>query len=53
MHKFRLEKTLQKLSSVHSAFHNYFNFERHMTKGDNFKAQRDIALAEWRKFCEA
>ncbi len=53
MYKFRLEETLQKFTSVHSAFHNHFNFERHIAKRDNFKAQRDAALAEWRKLCVA
>jgi len=53
MYKFRLEEKLQKFTSVHSAFHNHFNFDRHITKRDNFKAQRDAALAEWRKLCAA
>ena len=39
-------KSLQKFSSVHAAFHNHFNKERHLTHRESFKAQRSAALAE-------
>jgi len=38
----------QKFSSVHAAFHNHFNQERHSTSRETYKAQRSAALAEWK-----
>jgi len=49
MLKFRLRQTLQKFSSIHSSVYNHFNQERHLTSRDNFKLQRNDALAEWRQ----
>ena len=48
MLRFRRMKTLQKFSSVHAAFHNLFNQDRHLISRDRYKAQRSAALAEWR-----
>jgi putative transposase len=48
MLKFRSMKTLQKFASVHAAFHNHFNQERHLTSRETYKANRAAALDEWR-----
>ena len=47
MLRFRRMKTLQKFSSVHAAFHNHFNQDRHLISRDDYKARRSAALAEW------
>jgi len=48
MLRFRQMKTLQKFSSVHAAFHNHFNQDRHLINRETYKAQRSAALAEWK-----
>ena len=48
MLRFRRMKTLQKFSSVHAAFHNPFNQDRHLISRETDKAQRSTALAEWK-----
>ena len=48
MLRFRQMKTLQKFSSVHTAFHNHFNQDRHLISRETYKAQRSAALAEWK-----
>ena len=48
MLRFRRMKTLQKFSSVHAAFHNHFNKDRHLVSREQYKAQRSAALAEWK-----
>jgi putative transposase len=48
MLRFRQMRTLQKFSSVHAAFHNHFNQDRHLISRDDFKARRSAALAEWK-----
>jgi putative transposase len=48
MLRFRQMKTLQKFSSVHAAFHNHLNQDRHLISRDDYKARRSAALAEWR-----
>jgi len=48
MLRFRQMKTLQKFSSVHAAFHNHFNQDRHLINRDDFKARRSAAFAEWK-----
>lgn len=53
MARFRLERSLQKFSSVHSALSNHFKHQRHLTKRDQYKLQRQAALAEWRQLCAA
>ena len=46
--QFRRMKTLQKFSSVHAAFHNHFNQDRHLISRHDYKARRSAAQAEWR-----
>jgi len=46
--RFRQMKTLQKFNSVHAAFHNHFNQDRHLISRGTYKAQRSAALAEWK-----
>ena len=48
MLRFRQMKTLQKFCSVHAAFHNHFNQDRHLISRETYKAQRSAALAEWK-----
>lgn len=48
MLSFRQMKTLQKFSSVHAAFHNHFNQDRHLIVRDDFKTRRLAAFAEWK-----
>jgi putative transposase len=48
MLRFRRMKTLQKFASVHGTFHNHFNQERHLTDRQTFKANRSVAMAEWK-----
>jgi putative transposase len=48
MLRLRQMKTLQKFSSVHAAFHNHFNQDRHLISRDDFKARRSAAFAEWK-----
>lgn len=50
---FRLMRSLQKFTSIHSSISNHFNKERHLNSRDTFKVQRDAALAEWRQLCAA
>jgi len=47
MLRFRQMWTLQKFSSVHAAFHNHFNQDRHLISRDDFKDRRLAAFAEW------
>jgi len=49
MSEFRDVKTLQKFASVHASIHNHFNFDRQLTRRDDFKQNRSAALAEWRQ----
>jgi putative transposase len=48
MLRFRRRRTLQKFVSVHASVFNHFNAERHLYSRQNFKTNRDAALAEWR-----
>lgn len=48
MQCFRQMKTLQKFSSIHAAFHNHINRDRHLISRDHFKALRSAALVEWK-----
>ncbi len=47
MLRFQKMKTVQKFSSVHAAFHNHFNQDRHLISTEQYKARRSAALAEW------
>ena len=49
MPRFRRMKTLQQFASTHSAFHNYFNQERHLVSREIYRERRLAALAEWRQ----
>lgn len=53
MSRFRLERSLQKFTAVHSSVCNYFNFQRHLISRDKFKVQRNAALVEWQQLCAA
>jgi putative transposase len=53
MLRFRRMETLQKFVAVHASVHNHFNTERHLYSRQNFKANRDAVLAEWRGLCAA
>ena len=48
MLKLRSMKTLQKFSSLHGAFHNRFNQDRHLISRHDYKVRRAAAQAEWR-----
>jgi len=48
MIKFRSLKTLQKFSSVHAAFRNHFNQDRHLISRHDYKVRRSAAQAVWR-----
>jgi putative transposase len=49
MLKFRAAKSLQRFVSIHSSVHNHFNMERHFTSRQQFKLNREAALANWRQ----
>ena len=49
MLRFRRTKTLQKFCSVHAAFHNHFNQERHLISRNDYKIRRSVAMAQWNK----
>jgi putative transposase len=49
MLRFRQMRSLQIFAAVHSSVHNHFNLERHLYSCENFKTNRDAALAEWRQ----
>jgi putative transposase len=53
MARFRLERSQQKFTAVHSSVCNHFNFQRHLISRDEFKVQRDAALVEWQQLCAA
>ena len=53
MSRFRLERSLQKFTAVHSSVYNHFNFQRHLISRDEFKVQRDATLVEWQQLCAA
>jgi putative transposase len=47
MHRSRRMSSLQKFTSVHAAFHNHFNLERHLVDRATYKIRRSAAMAEW------
>jgi putative transposase len=53
MSRFRLKRSLQKFSSIHSAIFNHFNFQRHLVSRDELKIQLEAALIEWQQLCAA
>ena len=48
MVKFRQMKTLQTFSSVHAAFHNRFNPDRHLISQDDDRDRSSAALSDWK-----
>ena len=46
--RFRSMKSLQKVTASHGQIYNHFNQDRHLSKRNNFKANRAAALDEWR-----
>jgi len=53
MQRFRRMRSLQKFVALHSSVYNLFNHERHLTKRNDFKDQRQAALSEWQQLCAA
>ncbi|MDW4551724.1 IS6 family transposase [Defluviimonas sp. D31] len=49
MQRFRRMRSLQMFAAVHASVFNHFNSERSFYSRDNFKLNRDVALAEWRQ----
>jgi len=49
MLRFRLMRTLQKFTAVHSSVYSHFNQERSLYSRSNFKLNRTAVLAEWRQ----
>ncbi|MBW0159525.1 IS6 family transposase [Sedimentimonas flavescens] len=49
MQRFRRIRSLQMFAAVHASVFNHFNSERSFYSRDNFKLNRDVALAEWRQ----
>ncbi len=49
MFRFRRMQSLQKFATVHSSVYNHFNQTRHLCSRDNFKLNREAALAQWRQ----
>jgi len=49
MQRFRQTRSLHKFVAIHSSLHNPFTQERHLYSRKNFKANRAVALAEWRQ----
>ena len=44
MQRFRLARSLQKFTAIHSSVCNHFNFQRHLISRGEFKVQRNAAL---------
>ena len=53
MQKFRIARSLQKFTAIHSSVCNHFNFQRHLISRDEFKVKRDAALVEWQQLYAA
>lgn len=49
MQRFRSMRSLQKFVTVHASVYNHFNQERALYSRNNFKLNRNAALAEWRR----
>jgi len=49
MLRFRRMKTLQLFAAVHASVSNHFNQDRSLSRRQHFKANRTVALAEWRQ----
>ena len=53
MQSFRTTRSLQKFTAIHSSVCNHFNFQKHVISRDEFKIQRNAALAGWQQLCAA
>ena len=53
MSRFRRMSNLQKFASTHASLHNNFNLDRHISRRQTFKSQRDTALLQWRELIVA
>ena len=53
MSRFRLERSLQKFTSIHSSVTNHFNLQRHLITRDDYKTKRKAALIEWQQLYAA
>jgi putative transposase len=53
MLRFRRMRSLQKFASLHASVTNHFNTDRSFSSRPLFKANRAVALAEWRGLCMA
>ena len=51
VNKFRLMRTLQKFTSIQSAFLNHFNHQRHLETRETFKNLRQNSLDIWQDIC--
>ncbi len=51
MNKFRLMRSLQKFTTIHSSFLNHFNHQRHLENRKNFKNLRQNSVEQWRGIC--
>ena len=49
MARLRSMGSLQKFTSIQSAFHNHFQHQRHLETRPRFKTLRDQALQDWRE----
>lgn len=49
MLRFWQMRSLQKFAAIHSSVYNHFNQERSLYSRNNFKVNREVALAEWRQ----
>jgi putative transposase len=53
MSRFKLKRSLQEFSSIHSAIFNHFNVQTHLVSRSEFKIQREASLIEWQQHCAA
>ena len=53
MFRFRLERSLQKFTAVHSSVCNHLNFQRHLISRDEITIHRNAALVGWHQLWAA
>ena len=51
MNKFRLMRSLQKFTAIHSSFLNHFNHQRHLENRQTFKNLRQNSVDSWKEIC--
>lgn len=51
--RFRLARSLQKFTSIHSTVTNHFNHQRHLISRNDYKTKREAALINWQQLCAA